>query len=194
MLLLDQSPLIAGCLLGLLSYKPHFILLTFFALLCGRRWKALLVMIGTTLFLSLASLAIFGYQVWMDYFKVMSIPMKLLEEGAAAWNIMPTFFSTALSLNLGIFDAYVMQGLVILVVLAGVGWDLDANACLAQRGAVLVLGILLFTPYAFIYDLAILALPLCWLWEEGRLKGRLPGDWVFVFGLADASGGTLFMA
>ena len=37
---------------------------------------------------------------------------------------------------------------------------------LARRASVLVLGILLFTPFAFEYDLALLALPLAWLaWE-----------------------------
>ena len=46
----------------------------------------------------------------------------------------------------------------------------------AVRASVLVLGILLFTPYAFSYDLCIMAMPLAWLGWEGYTKGWLPGE------------------
>lgn len=125
----------------------------------------------------LISMIVFGYQVWLEYFKVMSIPMQQLEIGAAIWSIMPTFFAATLSAGFGVKAAYFVQGVIMLVALAGVAWVWRSKqVAISSRGAVLVLGTLLFTPYAFVYDLAVLALPLAWLWEEGRLNGRLPGE------------------
>lgn len=180
LLLLDCWPLLAGCLFGILCYKPPLAILILVALLAGRYWKAFIALISMALFLSILSSVVFGYQVWIEYFKVMSIPMRLLENGAAAWNIMPTFFAAALSAGFGVSTAYLAQGIVMLVVLAAIIWSWRQQVPLAIRGTVLVLGTLLFTPYVFVYDLAILALPLCWLWEEGRLKGRLPGELILL--------------
>ena len=176
LLLLDHSPYIAGCLIGCLCYKPQFIVLTLFALMIGRYWKVVIAALATSLFLSFVSIIIFGPEVWFAYFKIMPIPMKLLEEGLANWMIMPTFFAAVLTACLGVKAAYMVQGVVMLVVVGGVAWVWREKASLALRGSVLTLGLLLFTPYAFIYELAILALPLCWLWEEGRARGRFPGE------------------
>ncbi|HEY9072774.1 MAG TPA: glycosyltransferase family 87 protein, partial [Desulfobaccales bacterium] len=176
LLLMERLPLAAGCLFGLLSYKPHFIVLIVLALIIGRYWKVLMVTIGMSLLLVSLSLVVFGYHVWLEYFKIMSVPMSLLEKGLAPWIIMPTFFSAILSAGLGVKSAYLVQGVVMLAVAAGVAWVWSKKTSLASRGAVLVLGTLLFTPYAFIYDLAILALPLAWLWEDGRRHGRRPGE------------------
>jgi hypothetical protein len=181
LLLLESSPLWAGFLIGLLCYKPQFLLMILFALLVGRYWKAFIVAIATSLILSFVSLIVFGYEVWFAYFKVMDMPMKLLESGLAAWSIMPTFFAAILSAGLDVKAAYLVQGIMTLVALGGVAWVWVKRANLALRGAVLTLGLLLYSPYAFIYELALLALPLCWLWEDGRVRGRFPGELVLLF-------------
>jgi hypothetical protein len=176
LLLLGRLPVVAGILFGLMSYKPHLLILTIIALLFGRCWKTLISTIITFLILVLLSIAIFGQQVWMAYFGAISIPMKLLTIGAIPWSVVPTFFSAILSAGFGVKIAYIVQGAVMLAVMVGVAWVWRKGWPLAIRGAVLLLGTLLFTPYAFTYDLAILALALGWLWEDGRLHGRLPGE------------------
>ena len=108
------------------------------------------------------------------------MPMKLLEIGWAPWSIMPTFFAAIRSVGFGVKVAYLVQGAVMLLVVAGVAWVWMRKANLALRGSVLVLGPLLFTPYVFVYDLALLALPLAWLWEDGRVRGRLPGEFILL--------------
>lgn len=123
---------------------------------------------------------LFGYGVWIAYFRVLSIPMHLLEMGAAAWSCMPTFFAATLSAGFGVKAAFLVQSVMMLLVLGGVAWIWMKKANLAMRGSILTLGVLLFTPYLFIYDLAILALPLCWLWEDGRVQGRLPGELILL--------------
>jgi hypothetical protein len=47
---------------------------------------------------------------------------------------------------------------------------------LAIRASVLVLAALLFPYYCIIYDLTLLALPLAWLFWEGRVRGWGEGE------------------
>ncbi len=176
LLLLDHFPLWAGCLFGLLCYKPPLAVLVLAALIFGHYWKTLIAALVTLSLISGASLMAFGYQAWLAYFQVQALPMHLLELGGANWSIMPTWFAAMLSAGSGVKTAYLVQGAVMLAVLAAVAWVWRQRLSLANRGAVLVLGTLLFTPYAFVYDLALLALPLGWLWEEGRRRGRWPGE------------------
>jgi hypothetical protein len=180
LLLLDRCPLLAGCLFGLLCYKPPFLLIVLFALLVGRYWNTIIAAIITSLMLVVISFLVFGREVWLAYFPVMSMPMKLLESGQAAWSIMPTFFAATLSAGLNVQAAYVVQGVVSVLVLSGVAWVWFKKTNLAVRGAVLTLGLLLYSPYSFIYELALLALALCWIWEDGRVRGRLPGELVLL--------------
>lgn len=183
LLLLETSPIWAGGLFGLLCYKPPLAVLVLLALLIGRYWKTLIATLASLLLLSSASAIAFGYQAWLAYFQVKATPMKLLELGAAKWSIMPTVFAALLSAGCPAEAAYLGQGVVMLAVVVAVAWVWRQPLSLALRGTVLVLGILLFTPYAFVYDLALLALPLGWLWEEGRRRGRLPGElWLLWFG------------
>jgi hypothetical protein len=61
----------------------------------------------------------------------------------------------------GAFHGFVMFGAVIIV-----AWVWYKEAPLYIRGSALISGILLFTPYAYYYDLSLLALPLALLgWE-----------------------------
>jgi hypothetical protein len=180
LLLLDRYPIIAGCLFGLLGYKPPLVILTFIALVFGRYWKTLTSAVTTIIILALASLAVFGLEVWIEYFKAMSVPMRLMLGNTVPLNVAPTFFAAILSARFGARVAYLVQGVVMAMVLAGVGWVWQKKLAITIKGSVLVLGTLVFTPYSFVYDLAILALPLLWLWEEGRLHGRLPGELILL--------------
>jgi len=181
LILLDKFPLMAGLLLGMMCYKPQLLSLSLVALAVGRHWRALAGLLASSLAMILLSLALFGWETWLAYFKVLSIPMQLLEDGLAPWNKMPTFFAAVLSAGFSVSTAYVVQGVIMVLALAGVVWVWARPGPIAIKGAVLILGILLFSPYAFLYDLAILAFPLAWLWEEGRLKGRLPGETILLF-------------
>jgi hypothetical protein len=186
LLLIDRTPFIAGFLFGLLSFKPTLALMSFIALASGRHWKALIGAFASVILFIIISVAVFGLAAWIGYLKTMSIPMRQLEIGLAPWSLMPTFFAAILSAGLSVKFAYMVQGTVMLLVLIGVAWGWRRNISLPLRGTILVLGTLLFTPYALVYELALLALPLCWLWEEGRIHGRWPGElflltvtWIF---------------
>ncbi|HET6194781.1 MAG TPA: glycosyltransferase family 87 protein, partial [Acetobacteraceae bacterium] len=66
--LLDTMPALAGILLGLLAYKPQLWLLVPLAVVAARQWKALAWMIGTIIVMALASLVVFGPDLWRAFF------------------------------------------------------------------------------------------------------------------------------
>jgi hypothetical protein len=173
LLLLNSSPVLAGILFGLSFYKPQLAILIPLALLAGRRWKVLAVTAVSAICIALASAVIFGYQAWLGF--VHNIPLaEKLTETPWYWAKMPTIYTTARLAGSGTFLAWALQGLVMFGVVAGVYWVWSGNATPATRASILILGILLFTRYAFIYDYAILAIPLAWLWQEGQTAGWLP--------------------
>jgi alpha-1,2-mannosyltransferase len=172
LLLLDSSPVLGGLLLGIVSYKPQLAALIPIALIAGRRWKALAAAAASAIILALASLLVFGLEVWITFIKNLSLPIKLVKLGALPVYKMPTVFSATLVLSGSSLLASILQGMVMLAVAATIIWTWSRQGIpLARRASVLVLGILLFTPFAFDYDLTLLALPLAWLAWEGYTEG-----------------------
>lgn len=176
LLLLDRFPLLGGALLGLVSYKPHLFPLILLALIAGRRWQALLSAMLATLALVVASYLIFGEKVWLAFFQSMTTPVNMLHNHLVPINKMTTILSSALCYGAGPRLAWALQGSVSLGIAAIVSLIWSRETAFPLRSAALVLGILLATPYAFPYDLAILALPLAWLAWEGYTHGWSPGE------------------
>jgi hypothetical protein len=173
LLFLDSSPVLAGILLALSFYKPQLGILIPLALLAGRRWKVLAITAIAAICLALASILIFGYQAWLGFLHNIPVAEKLTGT-PGFWAKMPTIYTTARLAGTGTLLAWTLQGLVMGAVIAGVYWVWSVRATPACRASILILGILLFTRYAFIYDYAILAIPLAWLWQEGQTTGWLP--------------------
>jgi hypothetical protein len=180
LLLLDAHPVAGGLLLGMMSYKPNLAFLIPLALIAGRRWRALLSAGASALTMVLLSFMVLGYQVWIEYWKISAVPL-ILSAKIGPWVIMPTIYSTVLSLGFDLFVAYTVQGLVMAIVALLVAWAWHREADFVLRASILTLGIPLFTPYAFTYDLAILSLPLVWLWVDGQKNGRYPGETLLLF-------------
>jgi hypothetical protein len=182
LLLLDHMPFLGGVLLGALSYKPHLAALIPLALIAGRHWKALAGAITSTVVLSLASVLVLGCGTWEAFWRNIPLAAQIIMTNTEVQTKMATVFTAVLLAGGGLPIAIFLQGAVALGVAAAVAWVWFKGAPLPIRGSVLALGILLFTPYASLYDLAILALPLAWLSWEGIEKGWLPAEptWLFV--------------
>jgi hypothetical protein len=172
LLLLDRWPRTGGLLLGLMTYKPHLAALIPLALMAGRRWQALGAMAASACAFALLSAAVFGLETWMAFFQSASRLKDLL--AAKSWDKMASAFAAVRFLGGNLITAWLFQGMVMLGATAVVAWVWRQGASPALRAAALTLGLLLFSPYLFNYDLAILALPLAWLGWEGIQKGWLP--------------------
>ena len=165
LLLAERYPFAGGCLLGLLSYKPHLAWLIPLALAAGRYWKALLGAVFSAATLALASLLLLGPSVWIAFFKNLPLAASLMNH-PSIWRKVPTVFAAARFQGASRELAAALQAVAIIVAILAVGWVWFRRAPLPIRGSVLVVGISLATPHAFDYDLAILALPFAWLgWE-----------------------------
>jgi hypothetical protein len=168
LLLMDRHPFLGGSLLGLMSYKPQLALLIPLALAAGRCWQALAGAICAAAGLALASLFRLGWDPWISFFKNLSLAAGLLER-PHLWGKMPTIFAALAQAGVSPGTALGLQlaGTVGVGCLVARVWF--RGAPLPRRGSVLALGSILATPYAFAYDLAIIALPVAWLgWEAYR--------------------------
>lgn len=165
LLLAERYPFTGGCLLGLLSYKPQLAVLISLALAAGRYWRALLGAVISAVGLALASLLVLGSNVWIAFFKNLPLDAGLMNR-AHLWGKMPTVFAAARLEGASQELAAAIQAVAIIGVILAVGWVWCRRSPLPIRGSVLAVGIFLATPYAFDYDLTILALPFAWLgWE-----------------------------
>ena len=182
LLLLDRSPWAAGLLLALLTYKPHLAILVPVALVAGRRWRALLALGVWTAALVLATTLVLGLQVWVAFVNHIPKALKILESGSLGLIfMMPTVFSAVMLSGAGVAAARILQTAAMLTAAGLVVWVWSRGAAPAIRNAMLVLAILLFIPHGYVYDLALLALPLAWLGWEGYTRGWLPGEKTCLF-------------
>lgn len=85
--LAKKRPLLAGALLGVLTYKPQFWLMVPIALIASRQWKALAAAVVSAGALVLISLAAFGPGPWLDWFHLMIAPNALFNQWQATIRI-----------------------------------------------------------------------------------------------------------
>lgn len=164
--LLERRPVVAGILLGLLIQKPQLGVLLPVALLAGGHFRALSAAAITAVVLVLASVLLFGPDIWATYFHNAGILREaILESGSGVWHRMLSVFVAARRLGVGIPAAYGVQAVFALAVAAtvAVAWHRDLPA--AAKNTVLVVGTFLATPYLQDYDLVVGAFVALWLIE-----------------------------
>jgi hypothetical protein len=170
LLSLARFPLVAGILFGLLAIKPHLAALVLVALVAGRHWKTL----GTTFLAAgimvLASGWAFGWSTWTAFLSNFNLPLNILENESSLWGKMITTYGGFRLLGLDSRMASLFQGAVSLTVTGTLWWIWSRKTSFCMKASSLCISALLFTPYAFSYDLAILALPLAWLGWEAHLE------------------------
>lgn len=170
--LLPVRPILAGICLGLLSYKPQYGLLFPLVLIAAAQWRAFAAAAVTAALMVLVSMAAFGFEAWQAWSHWMPMASQaFLSEGRAPWGKMQSIFATVRYLggpeHLAWICQYTMTGLVAaaLVML----WRSRMRYTL--KAAALATGTLLATPYLFLYDVMILAVPVALLIRLGLRGG-----------------------
>lgn len=186
LLALARWPLVAGALFGLAAIKPHLAAPVLVALIAGRHWKAIGAAFLAAGLMILASAWTFGWSTWDAFLGGARVPLVILENERALWGKMITAYSGARLLGLDFRGALIVQGAVSFAAAGALWWVWSRRTAFPVRASSLCLSVLLFPPYAFSYDLAILALPLAWLgWQShlenwpDREKVALVVGWVF---------------
>jgi hypothetical protein len=173
--LLDRRPVLAGVLLGLLSYKPQFGILIPLVLLVTGRWTTILSAAATVAALIVASTMLFGMSVWHAFAESATFTRTVvLEAGGTGWEKIQSLFSAVRMWGGGIETAYVTQGALALALAATIVWLWRSQAAFELKAAALAVASLLATPYVLDYDMVVLGIAIAFLVRHGLARGFHP--------------------
>jgi arabinofuranan 3-O-arabinosyltransferase len=174
---LERRPLVAGVFLGLLTYKPQFGVLFPFVLMVDGRWRVLAAASVTAAALVVASVLAFGLESWQAFLHWMPVTSEaVFAQGRANFMKMQSLLGVVRWLGGGMAAAWFAQGLLILAALVGNIWLWRRKVRYEIKAAALSAGALLATPYLYIYDFPVLAIPLAFLMRMGLREGFLPWE------------------
>lgn len=170
--LIPVRPVLAGICLGLLTYKPQYGLLFPIVLIAAGHWRVFVSAGVTAVVLATASWLAFGTESWLAFFHwIPKFSQTFLTEGKAPWWKLQSIFSMVRyfggSEPLGWAFQWVLTASVA-VVLALI-WR--SRVPYTLKAAALAAGALLTTPYLFMYDMMVLAIPIAFLVRVGLKSG-----------------------
>jgi arabinofuranan 3-O-arabinosyltransferase len=177
---LERRPLLAGLCLGLLTYKPQFGLLIPVVLLVDGRWRVIIAASVTAAALAAASILAFGMESWQAFFAWMPVTSNaVFEEGRAGLQKLQSLLGVVRWLGGSLTPAWVAQATLIGGAAVLLAWLWRKPVRYDIKAAALAVAALLATPYLYIYDFPVLAIPLAFLMRialrDGFLPFELPG-------------------
>jgi hypothetical protein len=176
MLLLPSRPIVAGSLLGLMAFKPHFMPLILLALLAGRELKALGAALTSAGTLVAVSLVAFGPGPWQAFVSQLDDSTALLYGDVFPVAKMQSVTALVLSLGGGDLASQVVQGATTLAAAGFVFWLWRQDAPLEYKAAGLGLASLLATPYVYHYDLTVMGVAMVFFAKRAAVAGWLPWE------------------
>jgi hypothetical protein len=160
LLLLRRRPVLAGVAFGLLAFKPQLALLIPVALAFGRCWAAIASAAATVVVLVGISVVAYGPAPWEGFLAATALSRQaILEDGATGFSRLQSVFGAVRLLGGPSSLAWTLQVVVSVLVMVLVARIWNGRAPPNVKGAVLVIGGLLATPFLNAYDLVLLALP-----------------------------------
>lgn len=170
--LIPIRPVLAGVCLGLLTYKPQYGLLFPIVLIAAAHWRVFVSAGVTAVVVASASWLAFGTESWLAFFHWMpKFSQAFLTEGKATWWKLQSIFSLVRYFGGTEQLAWAFQWVLtaaVAVVLA-VMWR--SRLPYTWKAAALAAGTLLTTPYLFMYDMMVLAIPVAFLVRVGLKTG-----------------------
>jgi hypothetical protein len=182
---MERRPILAGCLLGLLAFKPHLGLLFPLVLIADARWRVVAAAATVVTLLAGASVLVFGIGTWEAFLTELSlVSHAALTDGVADLAKLQSLFGVVRVLGGGEQLAWTLQGALTAAAAITLCVLWRSRIAFELKAAALATGALLATPYLFVYDLAALAVPMAYLIRAGARTGVLPGE---MLGLGGAS-------
>ena len=175
-LLLDARPALAGALLGLLCYKPHFGLLVPLGLAAGKHWRAFVAAGAMVVVLAGGSALLFGVETWQRYLHAAAASGDVYGSGRIMLSGYVTIFGAARLVGLPNAVAVALQVVTAVGAAVIVGRLWYRGASLPVRSASLIAGTLLSVPLALLYDLLLIGVCIAWLVRAARETGFLPWE------------------
>ncbi len=152
-------PVLAGVLLGALTYKPQFWLMIPVALVAARQWRALAATDAAALVAVLASVLAFGIAPWQAWAHEILAPGNSFRAEWRQWSVLfgDDVFASAVLLGASDAVAKAAQGAAALVAAGAVFWAWSGALRRELRLAVLLAASCLAAPHLQGYDMALLA-------------------------------------
>jgi arabinofuranan 3-O-arabinosyltransferase len=207
LLLLERRPALAGILIGCLTYKPQFGLLFPVALVAAKQWRAVASATTTAVVLAGASLAAFGVEAWsaVPGQVLAQTDSNLLADADSNWGNLQSVYGLARTFHAGTRGAWAAQALTSLAAAVTVWVVWRSQTRFSLKAAILSVTALIATPYAFMYDMAALMIPVAFLARDQITRGSLESEPEIEVGLfaaalalliifGDAPGSTTFGA
>jgi hypothetical protein len=189
LLVLESRPLLAGVLLGFLTYKPQFAILFPVALVAAKEWRALLAAGLTTALLAGGSIIAFGADPWVAWPRdlVARAGFELGVDPDQYWGLYQTVYGLFRYFGSGRAAAALAQGLATLgiVLMVWVVWRSRLRYPL--KAATVSAGMLLAPHHVLAYDLAAIAIPVAFLARDQLGCGLLRGEQTSLLALFAAS-------
>jgi alpha-1,2-mannosyltransferase len=177
LVMLEERPILAGVLIGLIAYKPQFGLVLPLVLAASGRWRVFAAAAATVGVLALMVTLAFGADVWTAFLASTKFTrIAVLEEGQTGWYKIQSVFSWVRMWGGGVDLAYAVQAAVTLAVAASLVWLWRGKAAFPLKAAGLLSGTLLATPYSLDYDLMLLAPAIAFLAADGFARGFAPWE------------------
>ena len=173
---LERRPLLAGACLGGLACKPQMAVCVPVALLAARRWRALCGFAGTAIALAVLSWAVLGDAVWRGFLANAPNARADIETIAIKWPKMQSLFGAIRLAGGGNGLAYAAQAVLSVAAIGLLAWICMRRPGALVEAAALATAALLFTPFLYDYDLAILIVPMACLAALAQLSGWQPGE------------------
>jgi hypothetical protein len=175
LVLLERRPIIAGVLLGLLTYKPHLGVLFPIALVAGGYWRAFFSAAIVAFAMIAASWLAFGSDTWQAFLaNIGHTSQAFLSDGWADWSKLQTAFGLTRALGGSETSAWTTQAVVALTAAVAIAILWRSRIAYEIKAAALGAGAMLATPYLYTYDLVVLAVPLAFLFRIGNARGFWP--------------------
>jgi hypothetical protein len=176
-LALQRNEIAAGILFGLLIYKPQFGILLPFVLAAGGYWRAFVAASLTVIATIALSIAIWGWPVWQAFFDSLPLTEKIVfEAGDTGFEKFQSIFAWVRSWNGPLPLAYGLQAVVTLGALIACIRIWRSSAAHRLKGAALLTGALLSSPYVLDYDLIAFGLAIALFAAQAMEHGFRPWE------------------
>ncbi len=177
LVLMPTRPILSGICLGLLSYKPQYGVLFPLVLIAASQWTVFFGAAVTTAALALMSWIAFGTDSWQAFFHWMPMfSQAFFTEGRATFFKLQSVFGLVRTMGGSEQVAWMFQWIISGTVLVCVIMLWRSRADYVLKAAALAAGTLLLTPYLFLYDLMVLAIPVGLLLRIGLADGFRRGE------------------
>jgi hypothetical protein len=175
--LATRRPVLAGALLGILTYKPQLWLMVPVALAASGQWKALAASVATALVLCLASVAVFGLDPWHAWLALMTEPSDVYDK----WRVIArlngqSLYTDAILIGADEKLANLVQAAAAFGAAGCVWWCHRRPMDGALRLAVVLAATMLAAPHVIDYDAVLLAVAATLFFVHALRQGLRDGD------------------